>query len=98
MLIYKTAMELIYCMKNLISHLALILNKVKAYAIYAPNGIMKSSFTKTFEAISKGELPKEERYNRPSVCQIAYSGEKGHPFRFYPDSKIGKKNPQNHNA
>ena len=28
----------------------------------------------------------------------AYSGEKGHLFRFYPDSKIGKKNPQNHNA
>ncbi len=26
----------------------------------------------------------------------AYSGEKGHPFRFYPDSKIGKKNPPNH--
>jgi len=40
--------------------------KNKAYAIYAPNGLMKTSFTKTFEDLSKGELPKEERYKRPS--------------------------------
>jgi len=45
-------------------------NKSKAYAIYAPNGLMKSSFAKTFEAKSKGEEPKEERFNRPSVCHI----------------------------
>jgi len=37
-------------------------------------------------------MPKEQ------IWDIAYSGEKGHPFRFYPDSKIGKKNPQNYNA
>jgi hypothetical protein len=44
--------------------------KAKAYAIYAPNGTMKTSFTKTFEDIAKGEQPKEERYNRTSTCII----------------------------
>lgn len=44
--------------------------KAKAYAIYAPNGAMKTSFTKTFEDIAKGERPKEERYNRPTTYTI----------------------------
>jgi len=44
--------------------------KAKAYAIYAPNGTMKTSFTKTFEDTAKGERPKEERYNRPTTCLI----------------------------
>lgn len=38
--------------------------RAKAYAIYAPNGLMKTSFSKTFDALSKGEQPKEERFNR----------------------------------
>jgi hypothetical protein len=38
--------------------------KAKAYAIYAPNGLMKTSFSRTFDALSKGEQPKEERFNR----------------------------------
>ena len=42
----------------------------KAYAIYAPNGTMKTSFTKTFDDIARGDRPKEERYNRPSICII----------------------------
>ncbi|XKM13847.1 hypothetical protein RCS94_01405 [Orbaceae bacterium ac157xtp] len=42
----------------------------KCFAIYAPNGLMKSSFARTFEVISQGNQPKEERYNRPSVCII----------------------------
>jgi len=41
-------------------------NQAKAYAIYAPNGLMKTSFSRTFEALSRGELPKEERFNRES--------------------------------
>ncbi|MDN5042275.1 hypothetical protein O8C80_02890 [Aliarcobacter butzleri] len=45
-------------------------SKKKAYAIYAPNGLMKTSFSKTFEALSKNEIPKEERYNRPSTYSI----------------------------
>jgi len=45
-----------------------------AYAIYAPNGLMKSSFAKTFEALSKGENPMEERYNRPSTYVVESDG------------------------
>ncbi len=48
--------------------------KTKAYAIYAPNGLMKSSFAKTFEALAKGEKPKEERYNRTATCVIEADG------------------------
>lgn len=48
--------------------------KAKAYAIYAPNGLMKSSLAKTFDAISKGETPREERYNRPSTHLVESDG------------------------
>ncbi|WP_337909258.1 hypothetical protein [Vibrio cholerae] len=44
--------------------------KVKAYSIYAPNGLMKTSFSRTFDALSKGEQPKEERFNRQSTCIV----------------------------
>lgn len=44
--------------------------KAKAYSIYAPNGLMKTSFSKTFDALSKGEKPKEERFNRQSTCIV----------------------------
>lgn len=44
--------------------------KPRAYAIYAPNGTMKTSFSKTFEDLSKGNLPKEERYSHPTVCSV----------------------------
>lgn len=46
----------------------------KAYTVYAPNGLMKSSFAKTFEALSKGDSPKEERYNRPSTFIVESDG------------------------
>lgn len=49
-------------------------NKTKAYAIYAPNGMMKSSFAKTFEALSKGDQPQEERFNRHPSCVITTDG------------------------
>ncbi|WP_158769726.1 hypothetical protein [Paraglaciecola sp. L1A13] len=44
--------------------------KAKAYAIYAPNGLMKTSFSRTFDDLSKGNQPKEERFNRQSTCVI----------------------------
>lgn len=44
--------------------------KAKAYAIYAPNGLMKTSFSRTFDALSKGNQPQEERFNRQSTCVI----------------------------
>ncbi|MBB5348396.1 hypothetical protein JWG42_01070 [Desulfoprunum benzoelyticum] len=46
----------------------------KAYAIYAPNGLMKSSLAKTFDALSKGEVPKEERYQRTSTYLVESDG------------------------
>ncbi|MBE9527586.1 MAG: hypothetical protein IME94_11510 [Proteobacteria bacterium] len=45
-------------------------NQAKAYAIYAPNGLMKTSFSRTFETLSRGEQPKEERFNRQSSCTV----------------------------
>lgn len=48
--------------------------KAKAYAIYAPNGLMKTSFSKTFEALARGDVPKEERYNRISTHVIESDG------------------------
>ena len=48
--------------------------KAKAYAIYAPNGLMKSSFAKTFEVLSRGDVPREERYNRPSSFIVEADG------------------------
>ena len=44
--------------------------KAKAVSIYAPNGLMKTSLSKTFDALAKGEQPKEERYNRQPTCII----------------------------
>ncbi|WP_137719635.1 AAA family ATPase [Methylobacillus flagellatus] len=48
--------------------------KAKAYAIYAPNGLMKSSFAKTFEMLSKGDIPTEERYNRAATHVVEADG------------------------
>lgn len=49
-------------------------NKSKAYAVYAPNGLMKTSFAKTFEKLSKGEQPKEERFGRQANCVVEADG------------------------
>ena len=46
----------------------------KTYSIYAPNGLMKTSFTRSFDDLSKDEQPKEERYNRPSTCVVECDG------------------------
>ena len=48
--------------------------KPQVCAVYAPNGLMKSSFAKTFEALSKGDVPKEERYGRVSECEVSTGG------------------------
>ena len=46
----------------------------KSFTIYAPNGLMKTSFTKTFEKLAKGELAEEERYKRPSTSEVLLDG------------------------
>ena len=49
----------------------------KAFAVYAPNGLMKTSFTQTFDKLARGEMSEEERYNRPSTCEVFVDG---HPI------------------
>lgn len=46
----------------------------KAFAVYAPNGLMKTSFTKTFEKLALGNIGAEERYNRPSTSETWIDG------------------------
>lgn len=46
----------------------------KAFAVYAPNGLMKTSFTKTFEKLALGNIAEEERYNRPSTSETWIDG------------------------
>jgi hypothetical protein len=46
----------------------------KAYAIYAPNGCMKSSFAKTFDQLSQGKSPIEERYQRTPAWEVHADG------------------------
>lgn len=46
----------------------------KAFAVYAPNGLMKTSFTKTFEKLAVGVSAVEERYNRASISEARIDG------------------------
>lgn len=46
----------------------------RAIAIYAPNGSMKTSFTRSFEDLSDGKSPQEERFGRNSLCTVAVDG------------------------
>ncbi|MCK9345045.1 MAG: AAA family ATPase [Candidatus Pacebacteria bacterium] len=48
----------------------------KSYAtlIYAPNGVMKTSFAKTFYAISKGKQPEEKMFNKTPSFDIKADG------------------------
>lgn len=39
--------------------------------IYASNGMMKTSFTKTFRAISLGKKPQDEVFKRTTLCNIS---------------------------
>jgi len=41
-----------------------------AYAIYAPNGLMKTSFAKTFADLAAEKKPREERFGRDSFAEI----------------------------
>lgn len=50
-------------------------NRSRAYAIYAPNGVMKTSFANTFACLAKSEEPKEERFNRLSSAKILFNDE-----------------------
>jgi len=45
-----------------------------AVAIYAPNGVMKTSLAKTFSQLAAGQLPTERLYDLPSTCEIKCDG------------------------
>lgn len=47
----------------------------RSYAIYAPNGLMKSSFAKTFERLSNGQQPEEPRFNTTPACTVTVDGQ-----------------------
>ncbi len=50
--------------------------KHKGYAIYAPNGVMKTSFAKTMLDISKGEQPSDLAFpDRDSICDVKLNEE-----------------------
>ena len=57
--------------------------KSKACAIYAPNGLMKSSFAKTFESLAASKTPHEERFNRPTTCEVVVDGTSIEPDCIY---------------
>ena len=45
--------------------------KKRTYAIYAPNGVMKTSFARPMLDLSKGEVPKDLAFpDRETTCQI----------------------------
>jgi len=50
--------------------------KHKGHAIYAPNGVMKTSFAKTMMDLSKGLHPSDLVFpNRESICDVRLNGE-----------------------
>ena len=50
--------------------------KHKGYAIYAPNGVMKTSLAKTMIDLSKGDEPKDEAFpDRTTTCQVTWNDE-----------------------
>ena len=46
----------------------------KAFGIYAPNGSMKTSFTRSFQKLAEGEMPEDERHKQPTVCEVNVDG------------------------
>ena len=50
--------------------------KHKGYAIYAPNGVMKTSFAKTMIDLSEGNKPKDLHFpDREPICEVTLNGE-----------------------
>ena len=48
--------------------------KHKGYAIYAPNGVMKTSFAKTMIALSKGNNPEDLAFpERNTICEVTWN-------------------------
>lgn len=63
-----------YGIQSLVHEFDFDSSKPKVYVVYAPNGLMKTSFSRTFEDLASGKEPREERYNRPSTCIVESDG------------------------
>lgn len=48
--------------------------KANSVLVYAPNGVMKTSFTKTFKRISENNQPEEAIFRKPSSYSIKIDG------------------------
>lgn len=52
----------------------------RTYAIYAPNGVMKTSFAKTLKDYSKGIKPSDLVFpDRETICEISFDGQTAEP-------------------
>ncbi|WP_177766256.1 AAA family ATPase [Flavobacterium sp. I3-2] len=49
-------------------------SKLNSYLLYAPNGTMKTSFAKTFDLVSKKNVPKDLVYGKKSKYDIVVDG------------------------
>lgn len=49
-------------------------SKKHHYLLYASNGMMKTSFTKTFRALSNGKKPSDEVFQRKTTCSVLSDG------------------------
>ncbi len=58
-------------------------DKANSALIYAPNGVMKTSFAKTFQQISKGEEPRDDIFNEAPSCEIKLDGADIDPGMIY---------------
>lgn len=58
-------------------------NRAKAFAIYAPNGVMKTSFARTFAKLAQGEPPADERFGRQATAQVLLDGHPIQPEQIY---------------
>ena len=68
----KLNLEHCYGIKKLKTELEF---KGKGYAIYAPNGVMKTSLAKTMIALSKGEKPEDLAFpERNTICEVTWNG------------------------
>ena len=50
-------------------------NRKRNYLLYASNGMMKTSFTKTFRALSNGKKPIDEVFQKKTTCDVLVDDE-----------------------
>ena len=67
----RVSLNLEHCYGIKLLKAVLDFSKTQAYAIYAPNGVMKSSLAQTFQDAFKGETSKDRIFSkRATLCHI----------------------------